>query len=78
MRSGKLSRREAKIIDGEEPVDAKMQSSIGGIAAGGTWLQLLESEKIKEAIELVSVEVIFTRKLETKTSLWLSVVQLKC
>lgn len=53
------SRREKKIADAEEPVDAKMQSNIGGIAAGGTSLKLLTSEETKEPTELVSVEVIF-------------------
>lgn len=54
------SRREEKIGDAEEPVDAKMQSNVGGIAAGGTSLKQPKSEETKKPTELISVEAIFT------------------
>ena len=48
---GNSLRREAKREDGEELIEAKMQSSIAGIAAGGTRRKLLNKELSMGSIE---------------------------
>lgn len=47
---GKASRSEKKRVDGDEGVKDRMQSSIAGMAAGGTRRKLLSRESIEVSI----------------------------
>lgn len=53
---GNSLRREAKREDGEELVEAKIQSSIAGIAVGGTRRKLLNRELSMGSIEIKESE----------------------
>lgn len=55
MRVGKASRREAKRDGGDKPVEANTQSNIAGIAAGGTFPKPVDSEAMRESMDLLFI-----------------------